>query len=105
MTMTTKRRGAKALCRCGRVDCQGSRPLDIAVGKEHLRRAMLAADDVCRAARGSEGTEAGVVFMTAVLLVERLATSLGCEPDAVLAKISRCFELKRRYAAAPSRGN
>jgi hypothetical protein len=105
MTMITKRRDAKALCRCGRVDCQGSRPLDIPVGKEHVARAMLAADGVCRAALGSEGTDTGVVLMTALLLVERLATSLGCEPDAVLAKLSRCFELKRRYKAAPSRRN
>jgi len=35
--------------------------------------------------------------MTAVLLVERLATSRNCDPSAVLRKLTECFELKEQY--------
>jgi hypothetical protein len=48
--------------------------------------------------------EEGFVLMTAVLLVERLASASGCEPDVVLSKLAGCFELKRLHAEALERG-
>jgi hypothetical protein len=78
------------------------RPADppIPIKKGHVRRAMRAADQVYAEAKNPLGddTEPGVVLMTAVLLVERLAQASGCDPGAVLHKMADCFEFKRRYA-------
>jgi hypothetical protein len=77
----------------------------IPIRKSHVRRAIRAADAVCAASKSAPGQrdEAGVVLMTAVLLVERLARTAGCEPDAVLSQLSDCFELKRAYEQLPKR--
>ena len=39
------------------------------------------------------------MLMTAILLVERLAATVGGDPLSVLDHMARCFEAKRRYAA------
>jgi hypothetical protein len=48
--------------------------------------------------------EQGVVLMTAVLLVERLATASGREPNAVLSKMADCFTVKRKLAKTSKHG-
>jgi hypothetical protein len=67
-----------------------------------VRRAMGAANLVCfSVARGQGGeVEGGVVFMTAVLLVERIASACNCDPFSVLEKMADCFKLKRRRLAS-----
>lgn len=90
---------------CGRADCPGHNPADIPILKGHVRRAIRAADAVCAAAAGEEGQEPGMVLMTALLLVERLANAQGCEPAAVLQKMADSFETKRRATATLSHSN
>ena len=99
--MTTPARPAAedVTCSCGRPGCNGNRAVDIVVGKRQLRRAMAAAEQVNDEAMLDDGPEAGVIFMTALLLVERLAESLDCAPHAVLQEMAHSFELKRRYLA------
>lgn len=99
MTMPAKCVECDAACRCGRTGCNGARRTDIVVEKGHVRRAIVAADAVSRMATGAQGPENGVVLMTALLLVERLARAYACEPHAMLAKMATCFELKRRHIA------
>lgn len=103
--MPAKLGDPEAECRCGRAGCGCARALDIVVEKGHVRRAIAAANTVSDAATGANGPEAGVVFMTALLLVERLATAFDCEPGVLLARMANCFELKRRHAGSLSRHN
>jgi len=99
MTTPANLRNKNAECSCGRAGCKGTRKLDIVIDKAHLRRAIVAANGVNDAARSGDAPDPGVVFMTALLLVERLATSCDCEPHALLAKMASSFELKRRHLA------
>jgi hypothetical protein len=80
--------------------------LEIAIRKGHVRRAIRAADSVFVAAKSILGgeIEQGVVLMTAVLLVERLATASGREPNAVLSKMADCFAVKRELAKTSKSG-
>jgi hypothetical protein len=90
-----------------RVEGPGAAPkLEIAIRKEHVRRAIRAADSVLAAAKSVVGSEVeqGVVLMTAVLLVERLAAASGREPTAVLSKIAECFAVKRKLAKTSKQG-
>src|SRR5262245_33368831 len=82
---------------CGRVSCDSGASLDIAIEKGHVRRASRAADGVYAAANAPRGTAHGVVFMTAILLVERLATAYNCDPRVILGKIARCFDVKEAH--------
>ena len=105
MTMIVKCSDIESNCRCGRVGCKGERKVEIFVEKGHVRRAIVAANGVDRVAQGPEGPEAGVLLMTALLLVERLAKKYESEPHVLLAKMANCFELKRRHTEAPRRRN
>src|SRR5262245_50586469 len=68
-----KRPGTPSSCpQCGRPTRTDADELQIAIEKGHVRRASRAADGVFEAA-GGERPARGVVFMTAVLLIERLA--------------------------------
>ena len=73
--------------------------VSIPIKRGHVGRAVRSADLVCAEANDSitGSTERGIVLMTAILLVERLATSVGCDPCAVLDRMADCFEVKRRY--------
>lgn len=73
--------------------------MNIVVEKQHLRRAIAAANRVSDAGTEQRAPDSGVIFMTAVLLVERLAATFRCDPHAVLTKMAACFDLKRRYLA------
>ena len=77
-------------------------PVAIAIKKGHVRRAIRAADLVNAEAKHplTGETERGVLLMTAVLLVERLATGSGCDPDAVLERMADCYAFKRRFAGS-----
>jgi hypothetical protein len=87
--------------KCGRDDCAGPPPrLEIPIEKGNVRRAIGLADAVYCDATSAEGTANGVVLMTAMLLLERLAASYQCDPLAVLDKVARCFALKRKYTDA-----
>ena len=79
--------------------------LEIVIRRGHVRRASLAADGVYMAARGTEGIENGVVLMSAILLIARLATAHHCDPRSVLSQIARCFEIKEAYVRAPKAQN
>ena len=70
-----------------------------------MRRAIRATESVYREAYGSGRKENGVVLMAAVLLVERLASSLDRDPLSVLDTIARCFDFKRKYVSSLRRGN
>jgi hypothetical protein len=72
---------------------------------ENLRRALHASDRVYGQAQTADGTDNRFVFMTAVLLVERLAKSLDREPVSVLGKMARCFDVKRQHAEALKQSN
>jgi hypothetical protein len=72
---------------------------------ENMRRAFHATDKVYGQAQTADGTDNRFVFMTAVLLVERLAKSLGREPVSVLGKMARCFDVKRMRAEAIKQSN
>lgn len=80
--------------------------LEIAIRKGHVRRAIRAADSVFAAAKDPLGSdvEQGVVLMTAVLLVERLATASGHEANAVLRKMADCFTVKRELSKTLKQG-
>ena len=78
---------------------------DIVVEKGHVRRALRAAEIVYREAAPSEGKDNGVVLMTAVLLVERLATALDRDPLCVLDTMARCFNFKRKHLEGLKRSN
>lgn len=67
--------------------------LEIAIEKGHVRRASRAADGVFEAA-GGRRPEHGVVFMTAILLIERLAHAYGCDPRRVIQEIGQCFDFR-----------
>lgn len=96
-----KRAKTQAPTQCG--VCNQDRctcPVKPAIGIKHgdVRRGMRAANLAYEEAR-TEGVIAnGVVLMTAILLVERLANSLNLEPLRVLQTMARCFEHKRQYA-------
>lgn len=64
-----------------------------------MRRASAVASAALQLATTENGPEDGVVLMTALMLVERLASSHGCEPRAMLVKMANCFALKRRLMA------
>lgn len=74
--------------------------IEIAIRKGHVRRASLAADAVYSAAQGADGVENGVVLMSAILLIERLATAHQCDPRSVVNKIVRCFDIRDGYLRA-----
>lgn len=80
--------------------------VEIAIRKGHVRRAIRAADAVFAAAKDPLGgdVEQGVVLMTAVLLVERLAAASGHEPNAVLRKMADCFTVKRELSKTLKQG-
>ena len=80
--------------------------VEIAIRKGHVRRAIRAADSVLAAAKDPLGSdvEKGVVLMTAVLLVERLATASGHDPNAVLRKMADCFTVKRELSKTLKQG-
>lgn len=103
--MSEPKHNAQRCQLCGRSDCPGHDPAEIPILKGHVRRAIRAADAVCAAAVSDDGPEPGVVLMTALLLVERLATAQGCEPAAVLQKMADSFETKRRATATLSHSN
>lgn len=67
---------------------------EILIKQGHVRLASRAADSVYLTAGGSEGTDNGVVLMTALLLVQRLSTTHECDPRDVLGQIARCFDVK-----------
>lgn len=66
----------------------------ISIQRGDVRRASRAADGVFLAARGPNGLENGVVLMSAILLIERLAAAHRCGPRAVIRLIEHCFEQK-----------
>lgn len=72
---------------------------------ENMRRAFRATDDVYGQAQTADGTDNRFVFMTAVLLVERLAKSLDREPVSVLGKMARCFDVKKLHAESVKQSN
>jgi hypothetical protein len=78
---------------------------DIVVDKGHVRRALRAAEIVFREAAPNGGKDNGVVLMTAVLLVERLAISLNRDPLCVLDTMARCFDFKRKHVQSLKRPN
>jgi hypothetical protein len=98
MTAIAKRRDAETVCSCGRADCD-ARTLEVIVESGHVRRAIIAANAVDQVAHSGERPKTGVVFMTALLLIERLAHRNHCDPVALLQKMASCFELKRRDTA------
>jgi len=104
MTAIAKRRDGR-VCSCGRTDCKGARTLEVVVESGHVRRAIVAANAVDRVADNGDRPKTGVVFMTALLLVERLARRNDCEPIALLQKMANCFELKQRAAAVSKHCN
>ena len=85
---------------------QATARFEIAIRKGHVRRAIQAADSVFAAAQATPdgGVEQGVVLMTALLLVERLAVASGHEPNAVLRKMEDCFTAKRELAKTLKQG-
>jgi hypothetical protein len=72
---------------------------------ENMRRAFRATDNVYGQAQTADGTDNRFVFMTAVLLVERLAKSLDREPVSVLGKMARCFDVKKLHAESLKQSN
>jgi hypothetical protein len=93
-------RDSSICSRCGSARCSGQRKLDIAIKHGDVRRASRMANGVFDFARGPCGFEHGVIFMTAILLIERLAETLRCDPQSVLHKIMCCFELKAEHMTA-----
>ena len=80
--------------------------VQIAIRKGDVRRAIHAANAVYELARetSKSDVEDGMVLMTAVLLVERLAAASNCEPISVLNKMADCFEFKKLYAKSLKHG-
>jgi hypothetical protein len=117
MDSTAKKRNATECPACGRQGCQApqtaqttqpvTRPSEPAPSSraEDMRRAFRATDKVYGQAQTADGTDNSFVFMTAVLLVERLAKSLDREPVSVLGKMARCFDAKRMHAEALKQSN
>lgn len=70
-----------------------------------VRRASRAADSVYLAAQGPNGPENGIVLMSAILLIERLASAHRCDPRAVLRMIEQCFEKKAELMQATDHCN
>jgi hypothetical protein len=94
------------LCtRCGREHCDCAATQEIPIRKGHVRRAVRASDEVFAAASGVEDVEHGVVLMTAILLVERLARAHHCEPRVILQRIAECFALKQKHLRSKPRCN
>lgn len=95
--------------RCGHSNCDGTDLLDIPIEKGHVRRAIRAADAVYASAAKVGGAahevESGVVLMTAVLLVERMAAAHNSAPGAVLNLIASCFDLKQRHMVTLKHSN
>ena len=92
--------------------CDRQKPADldahrsqISIQKSDLRRASRAADGVYLAARGPKGPQSGVVLMSAILLIERLATAHRCDPRGVIRMIELCFEKKAELARRSDRCN
>lgn len=79
---------------CGHDSSDRPAKLDIPVLKGHVRRASRAADRVFAEAGSPGEVEDGLVLMTAILLVERLATSHACDHQRVLETIAQCFQLR-----------
>lgn len=98
MTMLEKGKSPMQCEWCGRESCGRPVKVDLEVDRGHVRRASIAANHVYAQACGPAGTENGLVFMTTILLVERLAHAFACEPEAVLHKVLHCFLLKRRLS-------
>ncbi|HKP57752.1 MAG TPA: hypothetical protein VJV78_13565 [Polyangiales bacterium] len=73
---------------------------EISIQRGDVRRAARAADGVFRVAHGPNGLESGVVLMSAILLIERLAAAHGCRPLAVIRLIEHCFEQKAALTRA-----
>jgi hypothetical protein len=82
---------------CGCEVANDPSKLDIAIKKGDVRRASKVADGVFSAARGHFGVEQGVVFMTTILLIERLAAARNCDPRTILRKVAGCFQLKEQF--------
>jgi hypothetical protein len=77
--------------------------LDISVKKGHVQRAIRVADTVENAAAigtPDQQPEPGMVLMTALILVERLAAAHHCEPADILHKMASCFAFKQSHAEA-----
>src|SRR4051794_38925835 len=112
MDSTAKKQNAIGCPACGSQGCQDpqtpSAPRAVEPApdsrndprSENMRRAFHASDNVYGQAQTPDGTDNRFVFMTAVLLVERLAKSLDREPVSVLGKMARCFDVKRQHAEA-----
>ena len=90
---------------CGHGVSGSPSEVEIAIRKGHVRRASLAADGVYGLAQSSEGVEPGVVLMSAILLIERLASAHQCDPRAVITKIARCFDIRDGYLRAAKEQN
>ncbi|HET8937649.1 MAG TPA: hypothetical protein VFN67_29600 [Polyangiales bacterium] len=84
---------------CGLEDCAvESHSLVVSIEKGHVRRASEAADQVFAAASADKvKVESGVVFMTAILLIERLAKIHGCDPSSIIHNIAGCFDFKAKH--------
>jgi hypothetical protein len=108
MRRVKSRNDSESCQRCGYPTDETAAALDIPIKKGDVRRAIRAADGVEAAATQDDGAstpnakdpEPGVVLMTAVLLIERVAATYECEPAAVLNHIARCFELKQEHLTA-----
>jgi hypothetical protein len=97
-----------AVASCAQCGHEGhARPstLEITIKKGYVRRASLAADGVYASAQTPQGTENGVVLMSAILLVERLAKAHSCDPRAVISTMARCFDARDRFMTAPRERN
>ena len=102
----SKATATSAICQaCGHSDGEAASSPAIMIRQGHVRRASLAADGVCTAARGTQGVEHGVILMTAILLVERLANTYKCDPRQILSQMARCFDIKDRYKRTPRHEN
>jgi hypothetical protein len=88
-----KRESVSKCPECGSPVCSDSGDLEIAIKKGHVRRASRAADAVFAAA-GGPPPELGVVLMTAILLIERLARAYTCDPRRVIQEIEHCFDVR-----------
>jgi hypothetical protein len=117
MNSTVKKRNVTECSACGRQGCQDPQTAQTTQSvprtgepapdsrAENMRRAFRATDKVYGQAQTANGTDNRFVFMTAVLLVERLAKSLDREPVSVLGKMARCFDVKRMHAEALKQSN
>jgi hypothetical protein len=95
---TVRNRTPSSCTQCGQTSCEHTLKRDILVEKGDVRRAFRAVDVVLRSVTTHGRAPNGVLLMTAVLLVERLATSLDRDPLSVLTTMARCFDIKRKFA-------